>query len=44
MVKSFGLKSAKGDETFSVNGIGTGNYLVQLKSDEGLAVSKLIIK
>ena len=44
LVKSFGLKSAKGDETFSVNGIGTGNYLVQLKSDEGLAVSKLIIK
>jgi hypothetical protein len=42
--KIFGLKSAKGDETFSVNGIGTGNYLVQLKSDEGLAVSKLIIK
>ncbi|WP_312765376.1 alpha-amylase family glycosyl hydrolase [Epilithonimonas sp.] len=44
LVKSFGLKSAKGDETFSVSGIGTGNYLVQLKSDEGLAVSKLIIK
>jgi len=44
LVKSFGLKSAKGDETFSLNGIGTGNYLVQLKSDEGLSVSKLIIK
>ncbi|SHK06280.1 alpha-amylase family glycosyl hydrolase [Epilithonimonas mollis] len=44
LVKSFGLKSAKGDETFSVNGIAIGNYLVQLKSDEGLAVSKLIIK
>lgn len=44
LVKSFGLKSAKGDETFSLNGIGTGNYLVQLKSDEGLAVSKLIVK
>ena len=44
LVKSFRLQSAKGDETFSLKGIGTGNYLVQLKSDEGLAVSKLIIK
>ena len=44
LVKSFGLKSAKGDETFSVNGISSGVYMVQLKSDEGLAVSKLIIK
>jgi 1,4-alpha-glucan branching enzyme len=44
LLKSFRLQSAKGDETFSLKGIGTGNYLVQLKSDEGLAVSKLIIK
>ena len=44
LVKSVGLKSAKGDEAISVSGIGTGNYLVQLKSEEGLAVSKLIIK
>ncbi|WP_312207519.1 alpha-amylase family glycosyl hydrolase [Epilithonimonas hominis] len=44
LVKSFGLQSEKGDGTFSLKGIGTGNYLVQLKSDEGLAVSKLIIK
>ena len=44
LVKSYGLKSTKGDETFSVNGITSGTYLVQLKSDEGLAVSKLIIK
>ncbi|WP_312825370.1 alpha-amylase family glycosyl hydrolase [Epilithonimonas sp.] len=44
LVNTFGLKSAKGEETFSVNGITSGTYLVQLKSDEGLAVSKLIIK
>lgn len=44
LVNTFGLKSAKGDETFSVNGMTSGTYLVQLKSDEGLAVSKLIIK
>ena len=44
LVKSYGLKSSKGDETFSVNGMTSGTYLVQLKSDEGLAVSKLIIK
>jgi len=44
LVNTFGLKSAKGDEIFSVNGITSGTYLVQLKSDEGLAVSKLIIK
>ncbi len=44
LIKSFGLKSAKGNEMFSVSGIGSGTYMVQLKSDEGLAVSKLIIK
>ena len=44
LVKSFGVKSAKGDETFSVNGLTSGVYMVQLKSDEGLAVSKLIVK
>ena len=43
-VKTFGLKTAKGDESFSLNGIPAGNYVVQLKSDEGLAVSKLIVK
>ncbi len=44
LVKSFALKSAKGDETFSINGLNAGIYMVQLKSDEGLAVSKLIVK
>ena len=44
LVKTFGVKSAKGDETFSVNGLTSGVYMVQLKSDEGLAVSKLIVK
>ncbi len=44
LIKAFELKSAKGEETFSVSNIKSGVYMVQLKSDEGLAVSKLIVK
>jgi len=44
LIKTFELKSAKGEETFSVSNIKSGVYMVQLKSEEGLAVSKLIVK
>ncbi len=44
VVKS--LKTAKnnGDESISVNGLKSGMYLIQLKSDKGVAVTKMIVK
>ena len=44
VVKS--LKTAKnnGDESISVNGLKSGMYLIQLKSDKGVAVTKIIVK
>ncbi|UOE40256.1 alpha-amylase family glycosyl hydrolase [Chryseobacterium suipulveris] len=44
LVKSQKVSKSKGDETISVNGLSSGIYLIQLKSDKGMAVAKMIVK
>ena len=44
LVKSQKVSKSKGDETISVNGLSSGIYLIQLKSEKGMAVAKMIVK
>ncbi len=44
LVKTVKVSKDNGDETISVNGLKSGMYLVQLKSEKGVAVTKLIVK
>ena len=40
------VKAAKdnGDDTISINGLKAGVYLIQLKSEKGVSVTKMIVK
>ncbi len=44
LVKTVKVSKDNADETISVNGLKTGMYLLQLKSEKGVAVTKLIVK
>ena len=43
-IQSFKLKSSKGQETFIVNGLKPGAYLLQLKAENGATVTKVMMK
>ena len=43
-VGSYKLSSNSAEETFRLNGIKAGMYVVQLKSDSGTAATKVIVK
>lgn len=44
LVKTVKLSKDNGDEAVSINGLKTGMYLIQLKSDKGVAVTKMMVK
>src|SRR5690606_85962 len=44
LVKTVKVSKDSGDEAISVAGLKTGMYLIQLKSDKGVAVTKMIVK
>lgn len=44
LVKTVKVSKDNGDETISVNGLKSGMYLLQLKSDKGVAVTKMLVK
>ena len=44
LVKSVKTAKSNGDEAVSINGLKSGMYLIQLKSDKGIAVTKIIVK
>ena len=44
LVKTVKIIKDHGDDTISVNGLKTGMYLIQLKSEKGVAVAKMIVK
>jgi len=44
LVKTVKVSKDNGDETISVNGLQTGMYLIQLKSEKGVAVTKMIVQ
>lgn len=43
-VKSVKAESSKGDQEISINGLSSGMYLIQLKSEKGVAVAKMMVK
>ena len=44
LVKTAKAAKAEGDQAISINGLKTGTYLIQLKSETGVAVAKMIVK
>ncbi|HCO20639.1 MAG: chitobiase/beta-hexosaminidase C-terminal domain-containing protein [Cloacibacterium normanense] len=44
MLKTQKVSANSGDDTISVSNLQTGNYLLMLKSDQGMSVSKVMIK
>ncbi|MDR3272484.1 MAG: T9SS type A sorting domain-containing protein [Flavobacteriaceae bacterium] len=44
LIKTFKTSADSGDETFNLSGLPAGSYLLQLKSDKGNAVSKVLVK
>ena len=44
LVKSVKTAKSNGDEAVSINGLKSGMYLIQLKSDKGVAVTKMVVK
>jgi hypothetical protein len=44
LIKTVQVSKDNGDENISVSGLKTGMYLVQLKSDKGVAVAKMMVK
>lgn len=44
MLKTQKVSANSGDDTISVSNIQSGNYLLMLKSDQGMSVSKVMIK
>lgn len=44
MLKNQKVTANSGDDTISVNNLQSGNYLLMLKSDQGVSTSKVIIK
>ena len=44
LVKTAKAAKAEGDQAISISGLKTGTYLIQLKSETGVAVAKMIVK
>ena len=44
LVKTVKASKDNGDDTISINGLKAGIYLIQLKSEKGVAVTKMIVK
>jgi isoamylase len=44
LVKTVRVSKDNGDDTISINGLKAGVYLIQLKSEKGVAVTKMIVK
>lgn len=44
LVKSVKTAKSNGDEAVSISGLKSGMYLIQLKSDKGVAVTKMVVK
>lgn len=44
LVNSVKAAQSKGDQQISISGLSSGMYLIQLKSDKGVAVTKMIVK
>ena len=44
LVKTVKVAQDNGDENIPINGLKTGMYLIQLKSEKGIAVTKMIVK
>ncbi|WP_332020892.1 alpha-amylase family glycosyl hydrolase, partial [Kaistella sp.] len=44
LVKTLKVTKDNGDEAVSINGLKSGMYLIQLKSDKGVAVTKMMVK
>lgn len=44
LIKTVKIAKENGDEIISVNGLKTGMYLLQLKSESGVAVTKMMVK
>ncbi|MDN3606824.1 alpha-amylase family glycosyl hydrolase [Kaistella yonginensis] len=44
LVKTVKVSKDSGDDTISINGLKAGIYLIQLKSEKGVAVTKMIVK
>ena len=44
LVKTVKAAKDNGDDTISINGLKAGVYLIQLKSEKGVAVTKMIVK
>ena len=43
-MKTVKVSKDSGDDTISINGLKAGIYLIQLKSEKGVAVTKMIVK
>ncbi|MGZ5263754.1 MAG: T9SS type A sorting domain-containing protein [Kaistella sp.] len=44
LIKTVKVSKDNGDEAISISGLKTGMYLIQLKSDKGVAVTKMLVK
>ncbi len=44
LVKTVKVSKDNGDESISISGLSAGMYLIQLKSDQGVATEKMIVK
>lgn len=44
LIKTVQVSKDNGDENISINGLKTGMYLMQLKSEKGVAVTKMIVQ
>lgn len=43
-VKNYKTSKKSGDQELSINGLSAGMYIIQLKSDKGMAMTKMIVK
>jgi len=44
LIKTVKVAKDNGDDTININGLKAGMYLLQLRSDEGVAVTKMLVK
>ncbi len=44
LIKTVKVAKDNGDDTININGLKAGMYLLQLKSDDGVAVTKMLVK
>ena len=44
LIKTVQVSKDNGDENISINGLKTGMYFIQLKSEKGITVAKMIVK